>query len=103
MTHIIHLIYRRIILSQSVSRSEPNFPSKNSFEKVQRIKIHNDYDIISHCETSLNSETDILEPFWTNPAKGVDIFNREYPPGVFLRGLKIFAEKIRGLNFFGTS
>ena len=32
-------------------------------------------------------------------SKGVDIMNGEYPPGVFLRGLKISDEKIRGLKF----
>ena len=29
----------------------------------------------------------------------MDIINGEYPPGVFLRGLKFSDEKIRGLKF----
>ena len=29
--------------------------------------------------------------------------NGEYPPGVFLRGLKFSAEKIRGLKFLGEN
>ena len=35
--------------------------------------------------------------------KGVDIINGEYPPGVFLRGLKFLAEEIRGLKFLGEN
>ena len=33
----------------------------------------------------------------------MDVINREYPPGVFLRGLKFSGKKIRGLKFLGEN
>ena len=33
----------------------------------------------------------------------MDIINGEYPPGVFLRGLKFSGKKIRGLKFLGEN
>ena len=38
---------------------------------------------------------------WHCDCKGVDIFNGEYPPGVFLRGLKFSDKKIGVLKFLG--
>ena len=35
--------------------------------------------------------------------KGVDIFNGEYPPGVFFKGSQIFGQKIRGFKFLGEN
>ena len=37
--------------------------------------------------------------YYKSTNKGVDIINGEYPPGVFLRGLKFSGKKIRGLKF----
>ena len=33
----------------------------------------------------------------------MDIINGEYPPGVFLKGLKFSDKKIRGLKFLGEN
>ena len=33
----------------------------------------------------------------------MDIINGEYPPGVFLRGVKFSDKKIRGLKFLGEN
>ena len=33
----------------------------------------------------------------------MDIINEEYPPGVFLRGLKFLDKKIRGRKFLGEN
>ena len=33
----------------------------------------------------------------------MDIIDGEYPPGVFLRGLKFSDEKIRGIKFLGEN
>ena len=51
-----------ILLSNDV---ELNSLSKNNFERVQLLEAHNslfDYDLISICETSLNSEIEIPDP-----------------------------------------
>ena len=78
------------------------FAAKCFLEKFSKLEIVDQYTSLKTQSADISSQ-DVHSITPNKGFKGVDMINGEYPPGVFLRGLKFSGKKIRGLKFLGDN